>query len=158
MLTVKQERFIINVFKGMTQRDAYIDAYHPNYSIENVDSNASRLSSNDKVTARLAELQGEVKSEAIAGEIERQEKLSELYRAETERKPTPKEIVMAIAEHNKMTRVYSDMPALLNDNRTVNIYVIDGETRELLKRVSNRTKALNNENNGSIQGAVEVVG
>ncbi|MGX8273021.1 terminase small subunit [Brevundimonas diminuta] len=48
----KHERFAQSLAKGMTQAEAYADAgYKPS------EPNASRLTSNDKVQARLAELQ-----------------------------------------------------------------------------------------------------
>lgn len=48
----KHERFAQALAKGMTQAEAYADAgYKPS------EPNASRLTSNDKVQARLAELQ-----------------------------------------------------------------------------------------------------
>jgi len=133
MLTVKQEKFVINVFKGMTQRDAYVDAYHPGYSIEAVDANASRLASNDKVLTRLAELQGEVVSVAVSTVRERKEKLSQIANGELRTPATPKEAIMAITELNKMDRVYVDMP--VQDNRSITIIVSNEEAKLLTEGI-----------------------
>lgn len=80
-LTQKQENFCLNLFKGMYQRDAYIDAYHPKYAMMTIDGNASRLANNEKILARLAELRALATSEKVMPEIARKEKLSEFARA-----------------------------------------------------------------------------
>lgn len=56
-LTVKQERFVQELIKGSSQRDAYKSAYDViKNNNNNVDSNASRLFKNEKVKARYDEL------------------------------------------------------------------------------------------------------
>ena len=37
MLNIKQEKFIQNIIKGMSQRQAYKDAYNANYSDKAID-------------------------------------------------------------------------------------------------------------------------
>lgn len=62
-LTESQEKFVQNLLKGMSQREAYRDAY-PNCKAtdKTVDENASRLlNGNPKVLARYDELAGKVK-------------------------------------------------------------------------------------------------
>jgi len=130
MLTAKQEKFVNNLFQGMSQREAWVEAgYSSKYSVADIDSHACRLANQDKVKTRLEEMRQATKSELIATEIERQEKLSELYRIPVERKPTPKEVVMAIAEHNKMTKVYVDAPTV--DHRSITILVSNEEAKRL---------------------------
>lgn len=81
-LTPKQERFVINLFSGMTQYDAYLKAgYSSNTSRAVIDKNASVLASNSKVVVRLKELQSKVESEKIMDVTERKERLSEIARA-----------------------------------------------------------------------------
>ena len=52
----KHEKFIQNIVKGMTQRQAYTDAFKVNYSDEAIDSKASTLFNSDKVQERYEEL------------------------------------------------------------------------------------------------------
>jgi len=79
-LTQKQETFTQNLFKGMYQRDAYIDAYHPTYAITTIDANASILAKNQKVVARLSELRAMVTKDSIATVEERQQILTDIAR------------------------------------------------------------------------------
>src|SRR5690554_5841988 len=80
-LTQKQENFCLNVFQSMSQREAYIQSYKPNYAITTIDANASRLASNEKVLKRLSELREKAQNSKIAFVIERKEILSEIARA-----------------------------------------------------------------------------
>ena len=80
-LTQRQENFCLNVFQGMSQREAYIQSYKPNYAITTIDANASRLASNEKVLKRLTELREKAQNNKIASVIERKEILSEIARA-----------------------------------------------------------------------------
>lgn len=81
MLTQKQENFVNNLFQGMTQREAYVEAYKPRLSIKDIDSSASRLSSIPKVSARLEEMRQAAKGVLIADAVERKERLTEIVRA-----------------------------------------------------------------------------
>ena len=81
-LTQKQENFTQNIFKGMTQRDAWIYAgYSSKYALALVDVHACHLANRDKIKIRLEELRGEVKSNNIMTVTQRQERLSEISRA-----------------------------------------------------------------------------
>ena len=80
-LTQKQENFCLNILQGMSQREAYIQSYKPNYAITTIDANASRLASNEKVLKRLTELREKAQNNKIASVIERKEILSEIARA-----------------------------------------------------------------------------
>jgi len=79
-LTQKQETFARNLFKGMYQRDAYKDAYHPKYALSTIDANASRLANNEKVLARLEELNQAAEDASIATVKERKQILTEITR------------------------------------------------------------------------------
>ena len=109
MLTQRQENFTLNIFNGMTQRDAYIEVYHPSYSIETIDANASRLASNEKVKARLDELNQRTEDSTVATVKERKQRLTTILRGDTASIP-------AITELNKMEKVYET--GILIDNRT----------------------------------------
>src|SRR3990167_7943151 len=81
-LTAKQEAFCVNVFQGMTQRDAWIAAgYSSNYNLAIVDTHACQLFNSDKVQVRFRELQSRAESEAIGTVMERKKRLTEIYRA-----------------------------------------------------------------------------
>ncbi|CZQ50961.1 TPA: terminase small subunit [Staphylococcus aureus] len=61
-LTPKQEKFVLGLIEGKSQRKAYIDA---GYSTKNkgeayIDMQASRIAKNDKVMSRYEELRQEV--------------------------------------------------------------------------------------------------
>jgi phage terminase small subunit len=66
-LTPQQERFARNVVSGMTQADAYRDAYPKSkaWKATTVHENASRLGANRKVCARIAELAEKVTEKAV---------------------------------------------------------------------------------------------
>jgi uncharacterized membrane protein YgaE (UPF0421/DUF939 family) len=59
-LTPKQEKFCQNIAKGLSQADAYRDAYNTeNMKEESIWCNASQLASDTKVTQRVKELTAE---------------------------------------------------------------------------------------------------
>ena len=78
MLNVKQENFIQNIIKGMSQREAYKKAYNAKYRDEAIDSKASTLFNSDKVQERYKELLNEVKDESIMTAKERMKWLSDV--------------------------------------------------------------------------------
>ena len=81
-LTPKQERFTLNLFKGLSQREAYIQAgYSKNNSPNTIDRHAYDLANNDKVLTRFNELRDMTTTEAVMPVIERKERLSEIGRA-----------------------------------------------------------------------------
>lgn len=79
-LTPKQEAFAQNVASGMTQADAYRNSYNAeNMKPSTVQENASRLMSDSKVSARVAELQAkgaELATLTLAKHLARLEELS----------------------------------------------------------------------------------
>ena len=103
-LTQKQENFTRLLFQGVSQRDAYIQAYHPTYSISSIDENASRLSSNEKVLARLKALND--RADTKVGYTVEQRKQRLAYIAEEDNKGqfgyARQPNISAIAELNKM--------------------------------------------------------
>jgi phage terminase small subunit len=78
-LTPKQEKFIQNIIKGMSQRQAYRDAFNPdNTSDKTVDEKACRLFNEDKIQARYSDLIKELEKEAIMTALEKRKLLKEL--------------------------------------------------------------------------------
>ena len=80
MLNVKQEQFVQNLIKGMSQREAYKAAYNAKYKDEAIDSKASTLFNSDKVQERYKELLNEVKDESIMTAKERMKWLTEVVK------------------------------------------------------------------------------
>ncbi len=78
MLNAKQELFVQNLVKGMSQREAYKLAYNATYNPNAIDNKASKLFKTDKVQARYKELMSEVKDEAIMTAIERRKWLTDV--------------------------------------------------------------------------------
>ena len=82
MLNVKQEKFIQNIVKGMSQRQAYKDAYGATYDEDAIDNNASKLFNTNEVQTRYKELMKELEDEAIMSAKERMEWLTGVVRNE----------------------------------------------------------------------------
>lgn len=78
MLNAKQEKFINNIVSGMSQRQAYKDAYQVNYDEDAIDNNASKLFNKDEVQARYKELIEKAQDKAIMSAIERKKWLTEV--------------------------------------------------------------------------------
>lgn len=178
-LTTRQERFVLNLFSGMTQRESWIQAgYSSNYPMAVVDKNACLLAGKSKIQVRLQELRDKAASERIMDIQERKERLSEIGRArltdyqelgqdggwinigkespntaalseitsttkydENGANPT---LITRVRLHNptqaidllnKMDKLYSEGSTVNIDNRKVEIYVADRETKQLVERL-----------------------
>ena len=82
MLTAKQEKFVQNLIKGMSQREAYKNSYNAsNMKDETIDSNACRLFADSKISARYNELIKEAEDKAIMTAKQRKIWLTELIRS-----------------------------------------------------------------------------
>ena len=78
MLTPKQEIFVQNIVKGMSQADAYRSAYSAKkMSDKTIHEAASRLMADSKVSARVKELRGQIDKETIMSAQKRLEWLTE---------------------------------------------------------------------------------
>jgi len=65
-LTVKQEKFVQGLFSGLSQREAYRQAFNcRRMSEKTMDEKACRLANADKVRARIDELTNELKSRTM---------------------------------------------------------------------------------------------
>lgn len=77
MLTAKQEQFVQNIVKGMSQADAYRSAYSAkNMSDNAIYREASLLMSNPKITQRFAELSSKAEKSKVMTAQERLEWLT----------------------------------------------------------------------------------
>jgi phage terminase small subunit len=78
MLTAKQELFVQNIITGMSQADAYRNAYTCNkMSDKTIHEAASRLMSDSKVLARVNELRSQIDTRAVMSAQERLEWLTD---------------------------------------------------------------------------------
>lgn len=77
-LTPKQEKFIQNVVSGMSQRQAYKDAYNNNMTDKQVDEEACKLFNSPKINQRYQELINKLEDEAIMSAKERMKWLSDV--------------------------------------------------------------------------------
>lgn len=83
MLTSKQETFAQNIIMGMSQAEAYRNAYNTKkMSDKTVWENASRLMNNSKVIARVEELRSQVAKTAIMTAEERLKFLTKIIKGE----------------------------------------------------------------------------
>lgn len=78
MLTIKQEKFIQNIVNGMSQREAYKDAYNAKYKDEVIDVRACELFKSSKVQVRYDELIKQLEDESIMSAKERMKWLSDV--------------------------------------------------------------------------------
>lgn len=66
MLTAKQEKYVQNLVKGMSQRQAYKDAYNAeNMKDETIDNEASKLFNSNEISTRYQELIQEAVDETV---------------------------------------------------------------------------------------------
>lgn len=80
MLNSKQEKFINNIVSGMSQRQAYKDAYNAKYDDDAIDNKASKLFNKDEVQTRYKELMDKLEDEAIMSAKERMRWLSDVVK------------------------------------------------------------------------------
>lgn len=130
MLTEKQEKFIQNIVKGMSQIDAYKNAYDcENMSDNAISREASLLMKNPKITQRHKELGADTVKDTIMTAQERLEWLSkvisgEILDGESEAKLDSK--LKAIDLMNKMSGEYvQKIEADVNNEVTINIELSD---------------------------------
>ncbi len=124
MLTQKQETFTQNLFKGLSQREAYIQAgYSSGSSVTTIDRNAHELAKNSKIITRYDELNQPARNAAIATVEERQERLSVFVREDIngQHGVTRHSNIQAIAELNKMGGDYAPEKHRIELDLPVNI-------------------------------------
>lgn len=79
MLTPKQEKFVRNLVKGMSQREAYKNSYNAeNMADETIDVEACKLFADHKISQRYKELQERLANASIMTAQERLEYLTEV--------------------------------------------------------------------------------
>ena len=144
-LTVKQEKFVQNIVSGMSQRQAYKDAYDAeNMKDETIDTEACLLFKDQKISKRYKELIEELKEAAIMTAIERMVWLSEVVQGKQKEKEVValkdgdirvEEVeanlatkIKALDTLNKMSGEYiTKIEADVNNDVTINIELSDDE-------------------------------
>lgn len=124
MLTAKQEKFCQNIVKGMTQVDAYRDAYNTSKSADKtVHENACRLAADSKIVARVNELRKQIATDSIMSAQERLKWLTDLMRSADE---STSDKLRAADIMNKMTGEYvTKVEADVKNEVTINVELVD---------------------------------
>ena len=126
MLTPKQEQYCKNrAILKMSQRKAYLDAFPSakEWKLETVDTKACNLEAEDKILARIKELQDEIKAEMMQqAEWTRKDALNELKRL----------IDRANRERDETSSMSGpNVSAIINAVKELNdIYEVGAETTE----------------------------
>jgi phage terminase small subunit len=123
-LTPKQERFIQNIVSGMSQRQAYKDAYNAeNMKDETIDSEACLLFNDQKVSKRYQELISKLEDETIMTAIEKRRMLREMA---TNIENSITDRIKAIDTDNKMSGEYvTKVEADVNSSVNISIELSD---------------------------------
>ena len=101
MLTPKQEKFVRNLIKGMSQREAYKKSYDAdNMTDKSIDEEACRLFNNPKISSRYEELQERAANAAIMSAQERLEYLTGIIYG------TEQEQTTAVVEGEEVIKEY----------------------------------------------------
>lgn len=79
-LNPKQEKFIQNIVNGMSQREAYKNAYNAKYKDDAIDNKASKLFNKGEVQARYRELIDQLEDKSIMSAKERMKWLTEVVK------------------------------------------------------------------------------
>lgn len=131
MLTIKQEKYIENLIAGMSQREAYKDAYGATYDDNAIDNKASKLFNKAEVKTRYRELLEELNKKnsekAIMSAQERMMWLTGIIKGEIkdsytwdgeERETTPGMMtkLKALDILNKMSGEYIEKLKIGNEN------------------------------------------
>lgn len=131
MLTAKQEKFVRNLIKGMSQREAYKNSYDAeNMTDKTIDENACRLFNDSKIKARYQELQERLDKATIMTAQERLEYLTEIIQGiQLDNNEAPADLntrLRAIDLMNKMQGEYvQKIEADVNSEVNINIELSD---------------------------------
>ena len=110
MLNAKHEKFINNLVKGMSQRQAYKDAF-PNskkWKDATIDNNASKLFNKNEIMTRYKELMQKLEDEAIMTAQERMKWLTEVVKGIQMEKQaifTDGDVIVKDVEANLSTKI-----------------------------------------------------
>ena len=103
-LNVKQEKFIQGIVRGLSQRQAYKEAYEVNYEDKAIDENACKLFNSTKIQQRYKELLEELEDKTIMTAKERMKWLTDIIMHPN--KAVVSDRLRAVEILNKMTGEY----------------------------------------------------
>lgn len=122
MLTAKQEMFVQNIIKGMSQREAYKNSYNAsNMKDETIDTKASILFKEDKIRERYEELIKKTEDEAIMSAKERKKWLTDVINGkikQNKKEPYILDKLKAMDILNKMDGEYTSKVQIDNPKAT----------------------------------------
>ena len=126
MLTAKQEKFVQNIIEGMSQADAYRNAYSTKRMSDNaIYREASVLMTNRKISQRLQELRTQMMNPSIMTAQKRLEWLTGVIQDEDE---STSDKLKAIDIMNKMQGEYvQKIEAEVTKEVIINIELTDDE-------------------------------
>ncbi len=137
MLTIKQEKFVQNIVKGMSQREAYKNSYNANNMKDStIDKKASELFQKGEIRGRYEELLKKIEDKTIMTAEERQIWLSKVVKGDIkitreyddeikEYEPYMSDRLKAMDILNKMSGEYTQKIELENEKPfEVNIKVV----------------------------------
>jgi phage terminase small subunit len=122
-LTPKQEKFVQNLIKGMSQRQAYKDAFKVDYDDDAIDSNASTLFKSTKIKQRYDELQNKLEDDTIKSVLERLKYLESIVKGEEKEKDKVVTPGGKVVDVEKETSVKTKMDAVNMINKMTGVYV-----------------------------------
>lgn len=140
MLTAKQEKFVQNLVKGMSQRQAYKDAYDAeNMQDNSIDTEAWKLLQNPEISQRYQDLMQKLEDEAIMTAKQRMIWLSDVVRGKVtqvsygnngeayDNEAYISDKIRAVDTLNKMSGEYTTKIEGSLDVTTINITLEDEE-------------------------------
>lgn len=145
MLTVKQEMFVQNLIKGMSQREAYKKAYNAKYKDEVIDVRACELFNSSKIQVRYKELMDQLEDKAIMSAKERMKWLSEVVKNEQKEtvyyqvngKNTP---IERTADLNTKIKAIDTLNKMSGEYKTILEGNVNLSYEEALKSVSDKNE------------------
>lgn len=145
MLTVKQEKFVQNLIKGMSQREAYKKAYNAKYKDEVIDVRACELFNSSKIQVRYKELMDQLEDDSIMSAKERMKWLSEVVKNEQKEtvyyqvngKSTP---IKRTADLNTKIKAIDTLNKMSGEYKTILEGNVNLSYEEALKSVSDKNE------------------
>ena len=143
MLNAKQEMFVQNLVKGMSQREAYKKAYNAKYKDEAIDSKASVLFNTDKVQERYNELLDKAADKAIMSAKQRMKWLSDVINGkETEESKYYSDgeciVYEKTADLSTKIKALDTLNKMTGEYKTILSGSVELTYEEALKKVSNK--------------------
>ena len=119
----RHEKFIQNIVKGMSQREAYKETFNSTYDDNAIDVNASKLFNDTKVQLRYKELMQELEDKSIMSAKERMKWLTSIIKGE---EGYISDKLKSIDILNKMSGEYiTKVDATVDSDITINIELSD---------------------------------